>query len=680
MSCISAHIYRCLIILLLVGLPTTVIAQDADKRPLPPRKLEKVTFRAGVYGAFAYNIHKTEANVFLGGADCGAFGDGDGKGFTLGAFAEIPVLEKMLDLYASVGYAARGGTLGETVVGGLPILDPITEEYTTLERRHSYTASLNYLRTEFGVRFTFPWFPLYIRGTAAIDFPQGTTFEQKEEILSPQGVVYPETNIAERTVAAGDLQNPESLLSASGAIGYDIPLSTRLSVAPEVSYYHPFNDVVLNRPWTITSIQGGAALRWSFGPLEKLPDPPRPPALEPVEPPSFTLPTPPVANLRVSSPKQLSVVKTIVTETFPILPYVFFDSGSNQIPGRYKQLRTNQIEGFDEEAISWRSLEAYHDLLNIIGQRMRSESGINITLNGTTDGREVGTAAELTALAKGRAESIKEYLTKTWNIDPKRITVTTSSRPQFPSSEEYGEGYEENRRVEITSNSPEAIKPIIHKQFNEYSYQPDKFEMEMSAEAPSGITSWNLQVNSGTNEVIKQGGEGPVPPIFRTTITQEIADKIAAGISGPGELQATLTVRERNGEKATEEVGIPTNVELNPFEVSRLSLIVFDFDKSEITQGNREMVKSFVSDALNDGSTMTIVGSTDRLGELEHNKELSQARAETVKNIIAANAPEATITTVEGVGPKLRYDNSLPEGRYYCRTVTVEVKTPIGGE
>lgn len=104
---------------------------------------------------------------------------------------------------------------------------------------------------------------------------------------------------------------------------------------------------------------------------------------------------------------------------------------------------------------------------------------------------------------------------------------------------------------------------------------------------------------------------------------------------------------------------------------------MFDFDKSEITTGNQEMVKAFVADALKDGSTMTIVGSTDQLGDTTHNKALSLARAQTVRGLILKDSPQAVITSVEGVGPRLRYDNNTPEGRYYCRSVTVEVKTPL---
>lgn len=669
-------------ILIAVVLSALVAGLNANAQPgaeadtSAPARLEKETFRAGVHGAYAYNMHRTNSNVFMGGAECGAFGNGDGRGYAIGGFFEVPLLEKLLDLHGGVNLAQRGGAFGEAYVGGLPILDPNSDAYTTLERRHDYTADLGYLQAEFGVRVTLPWFPLYVRGTAAIGFPLTSTFVQDEEIVAPTGVLYPETNTAQREVARGDIQDVENLLSAAGTLGYDIPLSTRLSVAPEVSYYHPFGDVTLERDWTVATIQGGAALRWHFGPLEKEPrvDPPPLPPSAPAEPPGIR---PPVASLHVSSPKELSIVKTIVTETFPILPYVFFDSGSTVVPSRYAMLRPGTSKNFREEDISWRSLEAYYNVLNIIGGRMTADGSISITLNGTTDRHEAASREEATRLALGRGNAVKDYLVSTWEIDPARIAVTSSSRPEYPSSEEYREGFEENRRVEIRSSSPSTLRPIVHERFNEYSYNPDQIRMNLNADASGGVASWRLNVTAGAQQAMTRGGEGPPPASLGIGLDQENADRIASGISGTGALQASLTIRGNNGMSVTESASIPTTVDLNPFEVSRLSLIVFDFDKSEITAGNQTMVKSFVADALRDGSTMTIVGSTDQLGELEHNATLSKARAETVKGLIVKNSPEAVITSVEGVGPRLRYDNSTPEGRYYCRTVTVEVKTPI---
>ncbi|MBC8144753.1 MAG: OmpA family protein [bacterium] len=90
------------------------------------------------------------------------------------------------------------------------------------------------------------------------------------------------------------------------------------------------------------------------------------------------------------------------------------------------------------------------------------------------------------------------------------------------------------------------------------------------------------------------------------------------------------------------------------------------------------MVSSFVAGSIATSSTASITGSTDRLGEVAHNTQLSQARAEAVRDLIVAERPGAQITRVEGIGPsKLPYNNDLAEGRYYCRTVAVEVLTPV---
>ncbi len=650
------------------------MAQERDQE-VEPGEIEKVVLRAGFYGAAAYHLHRTTANVFLGGAECGAFGDGEGQGLALGAFIEFPIRGDFLDLYASLGYTTRGGSLGEAFVGGLPILDPNTNEYTFLERRHSYETDLSYLRSEFGVRLTAPWFPLYLRSTASIDFPQGTTYEQSEEILSPEGVLYPETNTTTREVASGDLSEPEALIGLSGAIGYELPLATRLHIAPEISYYHPFSDVVLNRDWRITSIQAGAALRWTFGPIKRL-EPPVPPAVAVIPPPPPPTPDPPRprASISIASPETLSIVRTVVTETFPILPYIFFDSGSSRLPVRYRTLSPEMTAAFDEESISWESLEAYHDLLNVLGKRMSEDRSITITLTGTTDGTESGGKD----LARSRSEMIRDYLAQVWKIDPDRMAVRTTDRPHYPSSEEYPEGKEENRRVEITSSDGRGLEPIIHRRFNEYSYSPDEIRLSLASSSTVPIAGWKVDLIADDREVHSVGGEGPPPSSLRIGIDQGRAGRIADGLGDGGDLAVRMSVRAAGQASEPEEGLIPTSVDVNPFEISRLSLIVFDFDRSEIVGTNRSMVVDFVAEALSEESTLTIVGSTDRLGDPAHNQQLSGERAESVRSIIAEENPGADILQVEGVGPKLRYDNDLPEGRYYCRTVTVEVTTPVG--
>ena len=662
--------------LLSLFLAVPLSAQKNDDVDLEPGELESVTLRAGLYGAAARHLHQTTANVFVGGAECGAFGNGEGDGYAFGGFIELPLME-LVDLYASLGYTARGGDLGEAYAGGLPIQDPNSEEYTVLERRHTYGTSLSYLRTEFGLRVTLPWFPLYLRSTASLDLPQTTTFLQEEEILSPQGVLYPETNTTVREVASGELQDPEPLMALSGAIGYELPLGEQLSIAPEISYYHPFGDVVLNRDWQIRTFQAGAALRWSFGPIMEL-EPPTPPiaaASPPPAPPAPPAPdpVPPTAEVSITSPESLSIVRTVVTETFPILPYLFFEEGSARLPIRYRKISRDQTDTFNEDAISWESLEAYHDVLNILGKRMREDATIAITLTGTTDGSESGGME----LGTARAGTIREYLQNVWGIEGDRMVVRSIRSPRYPSSEEYPEGKEENRRVEITSNDGRGLEPIVHRRFNEYSYTPGEISLALGSVASEPITSWNLEMIADGEEVYRLAGEGPPPATMRVGINQERAGKISEGLGDGGDLSVHLSVRSAGLVSAVEEREIPTRIDLNPFEVSRLSLIVFDFDRSEIVGTNRAMVTEFISEALGETSTVTIIGSTDRLGDPDHNRTLSQARAESVRTIVESEAPGARITNVSGIGQRERYNNDLPEGRYYCRTVTVEVTTPL---
>ena len=73
-----------------------------------------------------------------------------------------------------------------------------------------------------------------------------------------------------------------------------------------------------------------------------------------------------------------------------------------------------------------------------------------------------------------------------------------------------------------------------------------------------------------------------------------------------------------------------------------------------------------------------MTGSTDIIGEQYHNQELSERRAESVRDLIVTEKPGAVITEVVGTGStNMLFTNELPEGRYYCRTVMVEVETPI---
>lgn len=664
--------------MLLFHLP--VLAQDSDT-PVPDRSradslaravAPSTSFRLVFYGGYALNFHETTASLFTGGGECGAFNDGEGAGPAMGLYGEIPVAGTWLDLVLGGSFLQRGGEFGEVYTGGLPVLDPNSDRYVQLQRKHSYTANLGYVYGELGVRLTpVQEYPFYFRLTGAAGAPiTEATHRQTEEILAPVGVLYPETNTAIREVSSGEIRDAGLSVAVAGAIGYPFPLSRRITASPEISYYYPLNDVTPNYRWRISSLQGGIALRWSFGrlPIDHTQEPPV--IAADAEPPYVTLAT---VNTR-----KLEIVETVVTETFPVLPYLFFDPSSSDIAARYRQIPPGATGEFDEQELPHRSLAAYYDLLNIIGGRLAADPSARITLNGTTDGTEAPVAGAANNLARARAQAVKDYLVKIWEIAPARIAVTTSAQPTYPSSMQYAEGAEENRRVEVITTSDQILRPIVFERFKEHTIEPSELLFSVGAESPAGIRDWKLDVFAGDRNVWSQTGTGAPPSTLRWDLDRDAAVRMAEMLVGDDKLRCELTIVDNEGREGRSEFAEPARKEMSPFEVSRLSLIVFDFDKANINPQNKRMISSFVARSMQPSSTAAITGSTDRLGELEHNQQLSGARAVAVRDLIVNERPEATITDVKGVGPsRLLYDNDIPEGRYYCRTVTVEVRTPI---
>jgi outer membrane protein OmpA-like peptidoglycan-associated protein len=673
------HILSTLFIALLLAGSLRAQDTDAPKRSgddAEPGRLISTTARLGLYGGYGFNFHDTQADLFSGGGECGAFNSGQGNGFNVGLFGEMPVVGDWIDVVLGVGYAQRGGKFGEVHTGGLPILDPNSGGYVELERKHSYTADLPYILGEIGVKITpLEEYPIYVRVGGAVASPMsGASHKQTEEILSPSGVLYPETNTAVRDVSSGPITDVGLLFHATGAIGYPLPLGPRLTASPEVRYYYPLNDVTPHYRWRIATAEAGVAFRMSFGRMAPPSTPP--PPTTPDAPLAAT--ESPSAILSTVSAQKIEIVETVVTETFPILPYIFFDSASTEIAPRYVKIEQSQTTGFNEQALPHRSLAAYYEMLNIVGSRLARDRGVKITLNGTTDGRESTIPGAMNNLARARAQGVKDYLVKVWGVDPTRIAITTSTAPTYPSSMQYAEGAEENRRVEITSTNDQVLQPIIFERFNEHSITPRQITFAPTGASNAGVEGWRLDVVAGDRNVWHTEGAGKPPATVTWNLDVETAARLARELRGDGTIRCELTVNDYDGKVAQSEFRQPARKEMSPFEVSRLSLIVFDFDKADINTQNRRMISSFVARSLQSSSTSSIIGSTDKLGELAHNQQLSEARAVAVRDLILAERPTAQITKVEGVGPsRLLYDNSTPEGRYYCRTVTVEVRTPI---
>ena len=232
--------------------------------------------------------------------------------------------------------------------------------------------------------------------------------------------------------------------------------------------------------------------------------------------------------------------------------------------------------------------------------------------------------------------------------------------------------------MELSSDNDQILKPIVHERFREESAVPKSISIALAASSAIGVRNWHLSIASQTNTVYETSGEGAPPNTIPWAPSEGQVETLAKTLELKDSLALTLDAVASNGAHSSEHIAFPASKSINPFELSRLSLIVFDFDQSAIDQQNQRMIAQFVAKSLYSSSTATITGSTDNLGELDHNQKLSEARAFNVRDLILADKPTAIVTSTKGIGPSnLLYDNHLPEGRYYCRTVKVEVETPL---
>lgn len=608
---------------------------------------------------------------------CPSFESGSGLGFTAGVLYGIPLAGPLvLDLRA--GFSTLSGTLTAieptVVFDGDRGVDGAFEHRIDVDRSMFFLAPQVSLRAPFGMRLS--------AGLEA-GFVLDATYAQRETIVDPPGAytfidsLGNATQSRIRNESNGALPEGARLhLALVSAIGYPLKLNPAgsLLLIPELRGALGMTPVVDGLSWNAHTLRFGVAVIVA-SPVDTA----LPVAVE-VESPSLREPALEVAISAhgVSADGIEEPVARVTVEEFlsvlmtPLLGAVFFDEGSAEIPSRYERLTRDSVETFVVDRInSPLKLPTYHHVLNIVGKRLKATPTARLSLTGTNQG--LGIERGDVALSRRRAEAIRDYLVVMWGVERERIDVLARDLPANAANSLDPDGAAENRRVELASSDATILAPIVTNDTLRRASPPlVRFRPEITSDA--GADRWRLDVD-GNEPMWHSADSGNVPRAIDWPVDRDAAKLASANAA----LHFALTVTDRRGLTRSADGSIPVeqitirrkrSEQLGDRRIARFSLILFDVRSAELSASNRALLPSMLEE-IEPGSTVSVTGYSDRLGDAAFNQQLAEQRAATV-----ARALDHT-ESVNGTGEVDLYDASLPEGRLYSRTVEVIIETPV---
>ncbi len=491
----------------------------------------------------------------------------------------------------------------------------------------------------------------------------------------------------------------KTVFSGQAGMGIDIPVSkpgseTQMTLSPFASFQTDFGHEPRKvESWSFYTIRAGLAFK--FG-TKKIPVATAavPETVTPVQP--TITPLAPVivrdVQFSVRAPKIIPVNRQI-KETFPLRNSVFFDMGSAEIPNRYVMLSNSQAGTFKEELLqesqpnnlntgrSARQLSVYHNILNIMGDRMRANPQSSIALSGASDKNP--------AEGKQMAENVKQYLVTVFGIDGARISTEGRDKPVIPS-EQPGATRDlallraGDRRVDIVSTSSDMLMQVggVNSPFLRpvqisaiHSDPLDSHVIFTTSGADSLLKSWSVEIKDEQGVVQRYG------PYTRDEAS--VPGKTILGTKTQGNYTIVMTGETNSGQTVRKESSVSLLKVDDATQQGLRYSILFDFDRSKSVDAYEKFLADIVAPLVPENGTVIIHGHTDIIGEDAYNHTLSQERAKGAQLILqrALNATGKKGVKFETYGfgedaSMSPFENNLVEERFYNRTVIIDIILP----
>lgn len=686
---------------------------------------ENANLRYGVFGEYGFDQSYANFNKLEGIPNCcPSFEGGSGNGISLG----IIIRSKYSDLF---GYGLRSGF--STYSGNMSSIEltQIITSSSIVEGRFEHNMLGNYSSFSFDPFIDYiPYENFKVFTGLRFAYSLSEEYKQKETIVGNIGsFVDPITKLPlgrVRNAFEGHIPNA-STINIYGIMGlsYDLPLNKTQNyvLSPTISYYYNVNSLVDNSSWKINSVRIGVVISYTPSEITKeikniynidtitiqkdIPEIAFSIGAENIKKEvklvnnveiteyyykrtdTLFIAKPIELNAEIyavgvdSTGKEFKVAQFTFEEFIsnrvqPLLPYVFFEENNSEIQSKYKLLQPNKTNNFLlNDLYESATLDIYYNILNIVGRRMTDNPNATLNIIGCNSG--INDELNNIKLSKNRAEIIYKYFIEVWGINKSRLIISSQNLPNKPSTPiNELDKIAENRRVELSSNNPEILAPIFLSDTIRTS-NPPIARFYLKSKSDVGIKNWNLKAKQKkyNSKVFEQNGMSLVPNFVDWNISSEqknfprfndeiYVDFVVNDVLNNSDFASTIlpvnyiSISKKRQEKIGDKI------------INRYNLILFDFNKSQIEGDNMKII-DLIKQNISTDSDVTITGYTDKTGDDSYNQKLSLQRAQATKYAISS---AKSIT--KGVGSSvLLYDNNIPEGRFYCRTVNILVETPI---
>jgi outer membrane protein OmpA-like peptidoglycan-associated protein len=645
------------------------------------------------------------------------FQEGDGFGVHGGFSGELPILP-WLSLGARFSAIQQNSQLRARTESFLVGTSDGSIDSATYQRTMDISMANAGLQFLLGIH-PFENFTIYLGGRA--DFAFIKNYRQIETMLEPS---YGRFENGLRTRNQRDSILPDIRffeianlnLALMAGLGYELPLnaSRSLTFAPEVFYARGMATIMRGQDitgrdylWQTDNLQATLALRWYPSRADRF-------NAEAYQLQQLRNLEKQIAQERANIQREIKELKasgllvkiaditgifadgkelaapTVRVEEFrgtkqvQLLPYIFFNENSSVVPARYRRFTSSERMQFRPQTLEkMRPLDMYYQILNIIGKRLSENPRAKIVVLGSN--ADVGAEKDNRTLSRQRAESVSSYFQDVWKIPVQRIEVrdqnssnSSNSRStsnitsnSAPATTNTLETAAEHRRVELTSDSPEILAPIAFETV-QFAVSPPSLRLGLSINAGPGLKQWELEVSQfegrETRTLLETSGGNTYPPQIVWNIDADEAS--IPSVNGSMDVRLSITDID-NRDADSPLISIPTEVvkiadklrTTSPDKrINTYTLGFFENDPraENILQTLKPLIKPtsqvFFDSYSSDRRALIFA---QRLGVLN-------ARTNATLN--------ATSTAKSRVLELLKNDASLPEGRFYNRTVRVEVQ------